>query len=78
MTQIEATSDARYELNIHVSSLKRETTAMIGEEAVGNRREAKSSPRKSEEFEDVLIDAAEKAEARKVGCYNRRPDRHVV
>jgi hypothetical protein len=65
MTQIEAASDILYEHNIHLSTLRRESTAIIMEDFPASRAEGKSAPLKSAEFEDVLYHAADRAHARR-------------
>ncbi len=64
MTQNEATSIALYELNIHVSSLKRETAAIILEDRSHLGKGVKGLPPKSDEFQEVLLHAADLAYAR--------------
>ena len=65
MTQIEAASDILYDHNIHVSTLRRESTAIIMEDFPVSRGDGKSSPLKSAEFEGLLYHAADKAYARR-------------
>ncbi len=65
MTQIEDTSDVLYAHNIHVSTLRRESTAIILEEVPAGKADGKSSPLKSAEFEEVLQHAADQAYARR-------------
>jgi hypothetical protein len=65
MTQIEAASDILYDHNIHVSTLRRESTAIIMEDFPVSRGDGKSSPLKSAEFEGLLYRAADKAYARR-------------
>lgn len=65
MTQIEASSDILYEHNIHVSTLRRESTAIIMEDFPASRADGKSAPLKSDDFEDILYHAADRAYARR-------------
>jgi ATP-dependent Clp protease ATP-binding subunit ClpA len=58
MTQIEATAHSLFELNIHVSSLRGETSAIIMEGFSETSRDGKSLPIKSDELEEVLKEAA--------------------
>ena len=69
LTQLDATSDVLVDHNIHVSTLRRESAAIILEEIPAqqapNSKTARQVPRKSDEFEDVLLKAAEAAYARR-------------
>ena len=65
MTQIEAASDTLYDHDIHVSTLRRESTAIIMEDFPASRADGKSAPLKSADFEDVLYHAADRAYARR-------------
>jgi hypothetical protein len=65
MTQIEATAHSLYELNIHVSSLRSETAAIIMDGHSETSRDGKSQPIKADEFEEVLKQAAKQAYQRR-------------
>jgi prefoldin subunit 5 len=65
MTQIEVASDILYDHNIHVSTLRRESTAIIMEDFPASRADGKSAPVKSADFEEVLYHAADRAYARR-------------
>lgn len=64
MTANETSLLALYELNIHVSSLKRETAAIIAQDDPRLRSGRTGTLPKSEELQDVLIQAADLAYAR--------------
>ena len=65
MTRNDAATVALYEHNIHVSSLRRETAAAMSELPPVGPASANGSPPKSEEFQDVLIQSADLAYARR-------------
>ena len=65
MTRNDAASVALYEHNIHVSSLRRETAAALLEPTPRGTTNADGSPPKSEEFQGVLIQAADLAYTRR-------------
>jgi hypothetical protein len=65
MTQIEATAHSLFELNIHVSSLRGETSAIIMEGFSETSRDGKSLPIKSDELEEVQKESARLAYRRR-------------